>query len=121
MTNVARALYRFFSGFSLPAYVENSVPDDAELPYITYQLIDPDWRADGTSLYARIWYKDTSYNAVSAKVDEIKAEVGEMASIPTEGGAIYIAPSTPYVQVMPMDDTTIKAAYMLFTLIGNTR
>lgn len=121
MTETARALYQFFSGFGLPAYVENAVPEGAELPYITYQLIEPDWRSEGTSLYARVWYKSTSYAPVAAKVDEIRAAVGEMVSITTETGAVYIAPSTPYVQNMPMDDDTIKAAYMLFTVFSQTR
>ena len=38
MTNTAKALYQFFSGFGLPAYVEYNVPDEAALPYITYRL-----------------------------------------------------------------------------------
>lgn len=34
----AAALHSFFSGFGLTAYEENSVPDDAVFPYITYSL-----------------------------------------------------------------------------------
>ena len=41
MINTARALYGFFSGFGLPAFVEYSVPEDAELPYITYPQKEP--------------------------------------------------------------------------------
>ena len=54
MTNTAKALYQFFSGFGIPAYVEYAPPDNAQLPYITYQLIEPDWD-DGGTFYARVW------------------------------------------------------------------
>lgn len=118
MTETAKALYQFLGGFGLPAYVENAVPEDAELPYITYQLIQPGWRDEMTQLYARIWYRSTSYQEVSAKADEIRAAVGEMASVQTDSGAVYLAPGTPYVQNMPMDDKSIKAVYMLFTVIA---
>ena len=31
-----QAIHGFWSSFGITAYDENSVPDDAELPYITY-------------------------------------------------------------------------------------
>ena len=34
----AEALHSFYSSFGLTAYEENSVPDDAEFPYITYNI-----------------------------------------------------------------------------------
>jgi len=112
MTNTAIALYNFFSGFGLSAYVEDSVPDEAALPYITYQLIEPDWD-DGGAFYARVWYRSTSYAAINAKVDEIRAAIGEGISLPTPGGAVYLSKGTPFVQYMPMEgDNTLKVAYL---------
>ena len=35
----AAAIYQFWNSFGLAAYEENSVPDDATFPYITYQLV----------------------------------------------------------------------------------
>ena len=116
MTNTAKALYQFFSGFGLPAYVEYSIPDDAPLPYISYQLIEPDWD-DGGTIYARVWYRSTSYTAINAKVDQIKAAIGEGKSIPTDGGAVYLNKGTPFVQYMPMEgDDTLKVAYLNFII-----
>jgi hypothetical protein len=116
MTNTAKALYQFFSGFGLPAYVEYSIPDDAPLPYISYQLIEPDWD-DGGTFYARVWYRSTSYTAINAKVDEIRAAIGECVSIPTSGGAVYLTKGTPFVQYMPMEgDDTLKVAYINFNI-----
>lgn len=116
MTNTAKALYKFFNSFDLDAYVEYNIPDDAELPYITYQLIEPAWNDVGT-IYARVWYRSTSYAAISAKVDEIKAAVGDGISLPTDGGAVYLTPGTPYAQNMPMEgDPTLKVVYLLFNI-----
>lgn len=120
MTNTAKALYGFFSGFGLPAYVEYSPPDDAVLPYITYQLAQPEWH-DPTSIYARVWYRSTSYVDISAKVDEIAAAIGEGVSIPTRGGYIVLEKGNPFAQYMPMEgDDTLKVMYLNLILFAHT-
>jgi len=120
MTNTAKALYQFFSSFGLPAYVEYSPPEDAQLPYITYQVVEPDWH-DGGSFYARVWYRSSSYTAINAKVDQIKAAIGEGISIPTEGGAVYLSKAAPFIQNMPMEgDDTLKVVYLNFNIMAHT-
>ena len=37
--NKEQAIHFFWSQFGLPAYDENSVPDDAQMPYITYNVV----------------------------------------------------------------------------------
>ena len=116
MTNTARALYQFFSGFGIPAYAEYAPDDDVQLPYITYQVIEPDWD-DGGTFYARVWYRSMNFVAINAKVDEIKAAVGEGVSIRTPGGAVYLTKGTPFIQHMPMEgDDTLKVAYLNFNI-----
>ena len=116
MTNTAKALYQFFSGFGLDAYVEYSVPDDSQLPYITYQVIEPDWKESAT-IYARVWYRSTSYAAINAKVDEIRAAIGEGVSLPTDNGAVYLTKAAPFAQNMPMEgDPNLKVVYLLFNI-----
>mgnify|MGYP006988836968 CR=1 FL=1 len=120
MTHTAAALYSFFSGFGLPAYPEYIVPDDAQLPYITYQLQETDWRAN-TTIYARVWYRSTSLTEISAKVDEIAAAVGEGLSIPTPNGCVMLTRGTPFMQYMPMEgDDTLRVMYLLFDLYTYT-
>ena len=118
MTNTAVALYTFFSGFGLPAYVIGCVPDDAEVPYITYQLREPDWRSP-TQLYAELWYRSTSLVQINAKADQIRAAIGEGKSIPTPNGAIYLCEFTAEPLYMEGDDT-LKRMYMTFTLYAHT-
>ena len=121
MTNTAKALYSFFSSFGLDAYVEYSPPEDAQLPYITYQLIEPDWW-DGGTFYARVWYRSTSYTAINAKVDAISAAIGEGKSIRTDDGVVYLSKGTPWVQFMPMEgDDTLKVAYLNFNIHAVTK
>ena len=120
MTNTAKALYQFFSGFGLDAYGEYDIPDDAQLPYISYQIIEPDWDVGGT-FYARVWYRSTSYVEINAKIDEIKAAIGEGKSIPTPGGAVYLSKGSPFIQYMPMEgDDTLRVAYMNFNIFAHT-
>lgn len=124
MTNTAKALYTFFSGFGLPAYVIGSVPDETpdgrpvQPPYITYQLREPDWRMQ-IQLYAELWYRSTSMVPINAKTDEIRAAVGEGVSIPTEGGAVYLSEFAAEPLYMEGDDT-LKRMYMTFTIEATT-
>lgn len=120
MTNTAKALYNFFSGFGLPAYVEYNVPDSAVLPYITYQVVEPDWM-DAATIFARVWYRDTSYVAINAKADQIKAAIGGGAMLPTDGGCLVLEKGTPFVQEQPMEgDDTLKVYYLNFTIYAYT-
>ena len=109
--DVARALYQFWNGFNIPAYPENSVPDDATLPYITYDMRAPNW--SGMSLYnARVWYRDTSFNTILAKVSEISDEIGEGKRIAVLGGSIFLFKEDLFFQMMPSEDDAVKMAYL---------
>lgn len=116
MTQTAQALYSFFSGFTIPAFVENTEPDNTPAPYITYELAEPDWRGSA-ALHARVWYRDTSFVAIAHKVDEIRNALGEGVSISTESGAVYLWADDNWAQFMPMaGDPTLKCAYLSFVL-----
>ena len=54
-----QALYQFWSSFGIPAYAENSVPEEAEMPYITYEGEVGNFDKV-LSLSAQIFYYDTS-------------------------------------------------------------
>ena len=120
MTQTAQALYAFFSAFQIPAYVESTEPDGALPPYITYELTEPDWRGRA-SFHARVWYRSTSFSEIAAKVDEIRAALGEGVSIATESGAVYLWADDNWAQFQPMDgDPTLKCAYLSLIIQANT-
>ena len=115
MKDTAAALYRFFSGFVIPAYAENNVPDNAALPYITYEVREPE-PGERSSLTARVWYMDTGFAAITEKVDEIKAALMGGASLPVEGGAVWLWMDTPFCQFQPPDEPKLKIAYLLLII-----
>lgn len=65
-----QGLQSFWESFGIPAYDENTVPDDAVMPYITYQAAVGSFE-DIIPLSASVWYKSMSWREISQKVDEI--------------------------------------------------
>jgi hypothetical protein len=84
-------------------------------PYITYQLIEPDSLSEA-SFYARVWYYDTSFEAISAKVDAIRHAIGNGVSIPIDGGVVWIWRDTNFCQYQPPDEPALKIAYLSMIL-----
>lgn len=128
MIDTAGALYRFFSSFGIPAFVENTVPDLPQRngirapfapPYITYELKEPE-PLGKVSLAARVWYLDSGFAAVTAKVKEIKSRVvcaGQNGlRLPAGDGYLCLWPDAPFCQFQPPDEPKIKIAYLLFVM-----
>ena len=96
-----QALHNFWSGFSIPAYDENTVPDDAALPYITYEA-SKDFFGPAIAQSASIWYRSPSWADITAKEQEIAAYIGRGGlMIGCEGGAIWIKRGQPWAQRQP--------------------
>lgn len=112
MTATATALQTFFSRFGVPAYPEEAVPMDSKLPYITYTVPEPEWDS-AASLQARVWYRDSGFEAVHAKVDELLRAVGTGVLERAGSGYICIRPASPLAQRMPMPgDDLLKVVYI---------
>ena len=110
------ALQGFFGSFGLKAYPEDSVPNDAKLPYITYTAVEPEWRTSAM-LQARVWTRSTSFAPMNGIVSEILSRVGEGVMIPAGSGHICIRPGSPLAQPMPMPgEPELKVAYLNFQL-----
>lgn len=103
MMSTARALADWFSQFNLPVYHEGDVPDDAQLPYITLPLKEPEWDQK-TAFHFSIWYRTTSNVAPISKADEIAQAVGTGVRIPCDGGCLVLWPDTPLIQTMVNGD-----------------
>ena len=114
MTEVAKALSRFYSQFGLPAYAEDSVPDDpdderANPPYITYTVPQSEVFESATH-QARIWYPTDrggpSNVQVNAKADEVLAAIGRGVKLKAGRGYVCIYPGDPKAQMQPADAAT---------------
>lgn len=97
--NKVQALHSFFSSFDLPAYEENSVPDDISFPYITYAL-NTGYALERISLAFSLWYRSKSQEGINLKTAEIAQTIGLKKVLPCDEGGIIIYPGTPFAQGM---------------------
>lgn len=111
MRETAKALKTFFSGFDLPAYSETSVPDDLELPYITYPIREPEWREKAT-FYCILWCRTKGYADALEKVDQIMAAIGEGVKLDIDGGYVYLYAENPFFQEQTDEENDTKALYI---------
>lgn len=94
------AIYSFYSGFSLPAYDENTVPEGSALPYITYS-VSIDSIGNIVILSASLWYRSTSWGAIQDKADEIAADLGYGGKIiKIDNGYLWLVKGSPFAQRM---------------------
>lgn len=110
----AQAIYQFWAGFGLPAYDNQSVPDNATLPYITYETMTGAIGAQ-MAMTADVWYRSTSWKAVSDKVDEIAEKIATMDAVKIDTGYMYVSipELSPFAQRLadPNDDM-VKRVYL---------
>ena len=112
----AAAIYQFWNIFGLTAYEENTVPDDATFPYITYQLVTDSFDRE-VPVTASLWYRSESWTDINAKTEEISADSGIGGKIiKCDGGRIWIKRGQPFAQNMGDEsDDLIKRKYLNLT------
>ena len=112
----AAAIYQFWNSFGLTAYEENTVPDDAAFPYITYQLVTDSFDSE-VATSASLWYRSESWTAINAKTEEISQKISRGGKIIScDGGAIWLKRGQPFAQSMGDEsDDLIKRKYLNIT------
>lgn len=112
----AAAIYQFWSSFGLTAYEENTVPTDADFPYITYQLVTDSFDRE-IPLTASIWYRSESWTEINAKTEEISHKISRGGKIIScDGGVIWLKRGQPFAQSMGDEsDDLIKRKYINIT------
>lgn len=100
----AQALHNFWSSFGLPAYDENSVPEDAVMPYITYEVAT-DSLGYAIALTASIWYHSFSWKEITEKTEEIATAIDAInpVGIKIDHGRLCIFRGSPFAQRMGDD------------------
>lgn len=113
---IEAVVQRFFNQF-LPAYEENTVPDWAEMPYITYNLITGDILSGENPLSCSLWYKDDSWIAINTKTREIGDYIGlGGVTLKCDNGIVWIKKGTPFAQSMgDASDDLIRRKYINLT------
>lgn len=103
-----QAYHNFVSGFAWKAYDENTVPDDAVLPRITYNLSVAEFDYP-VAMSISLWDRSTSWTNVTGKANEIYQDIslgGKL--IPYDGGSIWIRRGTPFSLRMSDPDDTVR-------------
>ena len=108
-----QALQNFWSMFGLTAYDETSVPDNATMPYITYEsgfatLDEP------VSLTGSVWYRSSSWSEASQKAQEISNGIGRGGiQIPYTDGTLWVTRGRPFAQrLQDQEDDMIRQIYI---------
>lgn len=112
----AAAIYQFWNSFGLTAYEENTVPDDAAFPYITYQLVTDSFYRE-IPLSASLWYRSESWTSINTKTEEISQKISRGGKIIScDDGAIWLKRGQPFAQNMGDEsDNLIKRKYLNIT------
>lgn len=91
------AIHKLWNSFGLKAYDENTVPDGATLPYITYSAsvagLD-----ETVYLTASIWYRSNSWTEVSQKAEGISDLIGGGYGVSYDNGRLWVTKATPFAQ-----------------------
>ena len=107
-----QALHSFWSGFTLKAYDENSVPGNAVLPRITYSVSTGGYD-ETVMLSASLWYRSTSWEDITKKAEEINRAIGLRGKfISYDDGILWITRRSPFSQRMSDEDDSIRRIYL---------
>lgn len=113
MTTRAAAVYGFLSGFGIPAYASTSTPDQAAFPYLTYDLVLPEWGQGEMTMTVNLWYRGDSEAPANAKAEEIGQALGiGGVLVPFDDGALWLKKGSPFVQSMGGEDDKVKRRYI---------
>lgn len=107
-----QSLQHFWESFSIPAYDETSVPDDAQMPYITYSVATGSLD-DVVGLTATIWYRSTSWKDITIKKNEIAEAIGVGGRvIKLNDGYAWLCRGSTFAQRIPSEDDMVRAYYL---------
>ena len=110
-----QAIDNFWNGFNLPAYDGQDVPDDAVMPYITYEATT-DSIGNPLLQSASLWYRSNSWKDISQKAEEIEKRIGEFGFVTirldSPRGYLKITKGTPFAQRMRDEDEQVKRIYI---------
>ena len=114
VVEIMKGLNQFFSQFGT-AYIETSVPESAEFPYITYKCGSEDWN-NKALISCSIYSKSSSYLELSEIAEKILDSARDGAIINIDGGYLCIFLGEPEFQIVPNTDYNIRQGYINFVV-----
>lgn len=109
-----QAIHDFWSRFGIPAYSENSVPDNVTYPFIAYS-VSTGMLGGVTTLGANLYYRSTSWESIQLKKEEIARYLGIGGIIiKLDEGYAYFYQGNPFAQQMSEPgDGMVKRYYLM--------
>ena len=110
------ALQSFFDGI-MTSYSASSVPYDATLPYLTYEMITIALNGGEVGLTVNMWFRTTSEKEPNVAVDKLSKAIGlGGVQLPCDDGVIWLKRGSPWAQSLTDEtDKTIKRRYINVT------
>ena len=110
-----QAQYTFWASFGIPAYEENSVPDQKEVtyPYITYEAVGAPAVSD-TFVNVSVWTRAKSPKQAMLKAKNILKRFEDgAAEIRYDNSGYFMTPESNFIQIMGDEsDLSIKRAVL---------
>jgi len=109
-----QAYYAFLSRLadSWAVYDESTVPDDASIPRITYNVSVAEF-GDPVPMSLSLWDRATKWTSVTYKAEEIYRAIGYGGTVlKYDDGYIWIKRGQPFYQRMADSDDSIRRIYI---------
>lgn len=107
-----KAYHAFLTSFGWEAYDENTVPEDATLPRLTYSLADAEF-GNPVTMSISAWDSSYSWADVTEMKDDIYEGIGLGGRIiPYDDGYIWVKRGQPFSQRMSDEDDKIRRIYI---------
>lgn len=115
LKDAAQTWVDFLEQFDLPVYDENTVPEDAPLPRITYSWAEGELETP-VVLSASIWYRSKSWKEITLKAEDVYKAVGYGGAVlPIPEGYIWVTRGAPFSQRVTDEDDGIRRVLLNFT------
>ncbi len=106
--NREQAIINFWRSFGISAYDVGTVPEDAPLPRITYNMA-VDYLGNPVFGESSLWYRSSSWDAITEKSHEIEERIGRGGiCLPYDGGCVWVTRGTPFAQCVTDEDDTLR-------------
>lgn len=106
--NKTQVLFSFFNSFGLSAYPSTAISEDAQLPYITYEVVTSAWQDGAIPISVSVWYRTSSEAEPNKKVSEISERIGQGLTLKCDEGLLFVSRGTPWCSNISDTDNTIK-------------
>ncbi len=96
----------------MQAFPVTAVPDDAVLPWMTYDYTEGRFGDVESPITVNMWFRTTSEALPNQKAREFRDYIEEHGLIRCDGGLIWVKPGNPWSQVIAEEDNSIKRRYI---------